>query len=128
MYIGSGWLFCVTLPVVIRYGIGVRMCAPSMPLAAEPSPRLSRKAPHEACLVTSTSGMPCLAKNPFSLAMTSAAASVSAMYPITALVTSGPEAAACTPAGNKALAAPSKAAVPPILRMSRREREFVMVT
>ena len=32
MYIGVGTLFCVTLPAEIRYGIGVRMCAPSMPL------------------------------------------------------------------------------------------------
>ena len=79
MYIGVGTLFCVTLPVEIRYGIGVRMCAPSMPLPSEPSTRLSRVAPHEACLATSTSGMPCLAKMPFSLAMKSGDASVSAM-------------------------------------------------
>ena len=42
-----------------------------MPLFSEPSTMLSRVAPHEACLATSTSGMPCLAKRPFSLAMTS---------------------------------------------------------
>ena len=47
------------------------MCAPSMPLFSEPSTRLSRVAPQDACLATSTSGMPCLAKRPFSLAMTS---------------------------------------------------------
>ena len=51
MYIGVGTLFCVTLPLLIRYGIGVRMCAPSMPLPAEPSTRLSRVVPHEACFV-----------------------------------------------------------------------------
>src|SRR6267143_1578437 len=45
MYIGVGWLFCVTLPDEIRYGIGVRICAPSMPLPSEPSTRLSRVAP-----------------------------------------------------------------------------------
>ena len=40
---------------------------------------LSRVAPQDACLETSTSGMPCLAKKPFSLAMTSGEASISAM-------------------------------------------------
>ena len=39
----------------------MRMCAPSMPLPAEPSTRLSRVVPQDACLTTSTSGMPCLA-------------------------------------------------------------------
>ena len=39
------------------------MCAPSMPFASPPSTRLSRVAPQEACLATSTSGMPFLAKN-----------------------------------------------------------------
>src|SRR5260370_6401858 len=68
MYIGVGWLFCVTLPDEIRYGIGVRICAPSMPLPSEPSTRLSRVVPHEACFCTSTSGMRYLARIPFSLA------------------------------------------------------------
>src|SRR3978361_982818 len=54
MYIGVGWLFCVTLPAEIRYGIGVRMCAPSMPLPSPPSTRLSRVVPHEACFLKST--------------------------------------------------------------------------
>ena len=36
---------------------------------APPSTRLSRVAPQDACLATSTSGMPCLAKKPFSLAI-----------------------------------------------------------
>ena len=49
MYIGVGTLFCVTLPADIRYGIGVRICAPSMPLPSEPSTRLSRVVPHDAC-------------------------------------------------------------------------------
>ena len=71
MYIGVGWLFCVTLPAEIRYGIGVRICAPSMPLPSEPSTRLSRVVPQEACFCTSTSGMPYLAKMPFSLATNS---------------------------------------------------------
>ncbi len=74
--------------------MGVRMCAPSMPLPAEPSTRLSRVVPHEACLTTSTSGMPYLAKNPFSFATISGAASVSAMKPSTAFVVSGVAAAA----------------------------------
>src|SRR3954469_13249766 len=68
MYMGTGTLFCVTLPALMRYGMGVRMCAPSMPLPAEPSTRLSRVVPQEACLSTSTSGMPYLAKRPFSFA------------------------------------------------------------
>ena len=72
MYIGVGMLFWVTFPVEIRYGMGVRMCAPSMPLPSPPSTRLSRVAPQEACLATSTSGIPCLAKSPFSLATNSA--------------------------------------------------------
>src|SRR5580765_3922015 len=76
MYIGVGWLFCVTLPDEIRYGIGVRICAPSIPLPSEPSTRLSRVVPHEACFCTSTSGMPYFAKIPFSLATNSGDASV----------------------------------------------------
>ena len=79
MYIGVGAPPWVILPVVIRYGIGDRMCAPSMPFASEPSTRLSRVAPQEACFSTSASGMPCLAKKPFSLATISGEASVSAM-------------------------------------------------
>jgi hypothetical protein len=79
IYIGVGTLFCVTFPVEMRYGIGVRMWAPSMPLASEPSTRLSRVAPHDACFSTSTSGRPYLAKKPFSLATISGEASVSAM-------------------------------------------------
>ena len=55
------------------------MWPPSMPLALVPSAMLSRVAPHDACLAMSMSGTPCLAKKPFSLAMTSGAASVSAM-------------------------------------------------
>ena len=97
---GIGTLFCVTLPVLMRYGMGVRMCAPSMPLPAEPSTRLSRVVPHEACLTTSTSGMPYLAKKPFSLATISGAASVSAMKPSTALVVSGVAAAAYSGFGS----------------------------
>src|ERR1700709_597837 len=49
MYIGVGWLFCVTLADAVRYGIGVRIGAPSIPLPSEPSTRLSRVVPHEAC-------------------------------------------------------------------------------
>ena len=79
MYIGSGWLFCITLPVEKRCALGRRMWAPSMPLALVPSTMLSRVAPHEACLRISMSGRPCLAKKPFSLAMISGDASVSAM-------------------------------------------------
>src|SRR5688572_30482720 len=94
MYMGVGTLFCVTLPVEMRYGMGVRMCAPSMPLPAEPSTRLSRVVPQEACLTTSTSGMPYLAYKPFSLATINGAASVSAMKPSIALVVSGAPVAA----------------------------------
>ena len=65
-----------------------------MPLPAEPSTRLSRVVPHDACFVTSTSGMPCFEKKPFSFAMINGEASVSAMKPKTALVTSGFAAAA----------------------------------
>ena len=86
MYIGVGWLFCVTLPAEIRYGIGVRMWAPSMPLPSEPSTRLSRVVPQEACFATSTSGMPYFANMPFSLATNSGAASVSAMKPSVGLL------------------------------------------
>ena len=46
MYIGVGMLFCVTLPVVIRYGIGVRICAPSMPLPSRAEHEVvARRAP-----------------------------------------------------------------------------------
>src|SRR6185503_3097325 len=121
MYIGTGTLFCVTLPVLIRYGMGVRMCAPSMPLPAEPSTRLSRVVPHEACLTTSTSGMPYLAKSPFSFAMISGAESVSAMKPSTALVVSGVAAAAYSGLGMMAASPPAVAAAAAVLISCRRE-------
>src|SRR5262249_6320912 len=58
---------------------------------------------------------------PFSLATNSGAASVSAMKPSSALVTSGPVPSACAPLGKPALSAPSKAAVPALaLRKLRR--------
>src|SRR5689334_10495756 len=123
MYIGVGWLFCVTLPEEIRYGIGVRICAPSMPLPSEPSTKLSRVVPQEACFCTSTSGMPYLAKMPFSLATNSGEASVSAMKPSLAPFTSGPAPCAKAPAGKFSLAAARSAAVPlAVLRSSRRLR------
>src|SRR5690349_21050569 len=111
MYIGVGTLFCVTLPVLMRYGIGVRMCAPSMPLPAEPSTRLSRVVPHEACLTTSTSGMPYLANRPFSLATISGAESVSAMKPRTALVVSGVAVAAYSGFGTRVPKLPAAALI-----------------
>ena len=70
--------------------------------------------PHDACLATSTSGMPYLANNPLSLATNSGPASLSAMKPSVALVTSGPAPCAKAPAGKFSLAAASKAAVPPV--------------
>ena len=92
-----------------------------MPLPSPPSTRLTRVAPHEACLATSTSGMPYLANRPFSLATNSGAASVSAMKPRVALVTSGPAACANAPPGRFSFAAPSNAAVPALaLRNLRR--------
>src|SRR4051794_40144793 len=121
MYIGVGWLFCVTLPDEIRYGIGVRICAPSMPLPSEPSTRLSRVVPHEACFCTSTSGMPYLANSPLSLATNSGPASLSAMNPSLATFTSGPALSAKAPPGKFNLAAASSAAVPAApLRIWRR--------
>jgi hypothetical protein len=121
MYIGVGTLFCVTLPDEIRYGIGVRMCAPSMPLPSEPSTRLSRVVPHDACFSTLTSGMPYLAKMPFSLATNSGEASVSAMKPSLAPFTSGPESCAKAPPGKLSFAAASSAAaLPPAFRSWRR--------
>src|SRR3954469_21002389 len=121
MYMGTGTLFCVTLPALMRYGMGVRMCAPSMPLPAEPSTRLSRVVPQEACLVTSTSGMPYLAKSPFSLATISGAESVSAMNPSTALVVSGIAMAAYSGFGIAAAMPPAAAAAAADLITSRRE-------
>src|SRR5437868_3919320 len=114
MYIAVGTLFCVTLPDEIRYGIGVRICAPSMPLPSEPSTKLSRVVPHDACLATSTSGMPYLANSPLSLATNSGPASLSAMNPSVALVTSGPAPCAKAPPGKFNRAAASKAAAPPV--------------
>lgn len=121
MYIGVGTLFCVTLPDEIRYGIGDRMCAPSMPLPSEPSTRLSRVVPHDACFCTSTSGMPYLAKMPFSFATNSGDASVKAMKPSLAPFTSGPAVCAKAPPGKFSRAAASNAAVPaPALSSARR--------
>ena len=50
-----------------------------MPLAAEPSPRSSRSAPHDALLGDLHIGHAVLGEEAFSLAMTKGAASVSAM-------------------------------------------------
>src|SRR5262245_50330244 len=130
MYIGVGTLFCVTLPALIRYGIGVRMWAPSMPLPSEPSTRLSRVVPHDACFCTSTSGMPCLAKKPLSLATNSGPASVSAMKPSLALVVSGPPAAApCTPARKLVFTAARSAALPALVlrKLRRLGRALVLI-
>src|SRR5215510_14431538 len=88
------------------------MCEPSMPLPSEPRTRLSRVVPHEACFCTSTPGIPYLAKIPFSWATKSGAASVRAMKPSAALVTSGPEDSACTPPTKLLFTAASSAAVP----------------
>src|SRR4029077_17451828 len=70
----------------------------------------------------STSGIPFLAKIPFSFATNNGAASVSAIKPRVAFVTSGPSANAIgRPKGNCVLTAPSNAAVPaPALRSERR--------
>ena len=126
MYIGVGMLFWVTFPAEIRYGMGVRMCAPSMPLPSPPSTRLSRVAPHEACLATSTSGIPCLAKSPFSLATNSAPASVSAMKPSVAFFTSGPAPCANTPPGKAALTADMRAPVAAVAEACRiRSRRLI---
>ena len=109
IFIGTG-LFCVIVPSVIRYGIGVRICAPSMPLPAEPRTKLSRVAPHEACFKTSTLPTPYLAKRPFSFAIIKGEESVSAMKPSFAASISGPL-AAIAPDGNRARAAVKIAAV-----------------
>ena len=95
------------------------MWAPSMPLRAEPSTRLSRVVPQDDCLSTSTSVMPCLAKKPFSSATKSGAASVSAMNPSLAfVVSSAPPAARAVPDHSPPIiAAPPSAAA---LRMKSR--------
>ena len=111
MFIGVGLFSAVVVPIVIWYGIGVRMCAPSMPPPPEPSTRLSRVVPHDACLATLTSVMPYLSNSPFSLAMISGEASVSAMKPSVTLLVSTPAPCAKAPDGRAARAAPSKAAV-----------------
>ena len=65
------------------------MCAPSMPPPPEPSTRLSRVVPQEACFSTDTSVMPYLSKNPLTLAMISGAESVRAIKPSLAVGVSG---------------------------------------
>src|SRR3981081_4638345 len=67
MYIGTGLFSGVVRPSVIWYGLGVRMCAPSMPPEPEPSTTLSRVVPHDACLAMLASVMPYLSKSFFSL-------------------------------------------------------------
>ncbi|MCY1242240.1 hypothetical protein D9M72_551910 [compost metagenome] len=91
-----------------------------MPAPAEPSTRLSRVVPQDACLTTSTSVMPCLSKNPFSLAMINGAESVRAMKPRTALVVSGPADCAKAPVGKAVLTAPKRAAVAVVFSRLRR--------
>src|SRR4028118_140013 len=75
------------------------MWAPSMPPLSEPSSKLSRVTGQDACLVTCTSFMPYLANNPFSWAMIKGAASVRAMNPSLAAVTSGASAGLMLTAG-----------------------------
>src|SRR3569832_2141808 len=120
MFIGSLPLL-VTLPDAIRYGMGVRICAPSMPPRPPPISILSRVVPQEACFASLTSGMPNLAKNPFSLAMISGEESVSAMKPKVAVVVSGATAAAAqAPPGTTARAAVNNAAPPAPLKIALR--------
>ncbi len=92
-----------------------------MPLPAEPSTRLSRVVPHEACLTTSTSGMPYLAKKPFSLATISGAASVSAMNPSTAFVVSGVAAAAYSGFGTSVPRLDTAAVAAAVFNICRRD-------
>src|SRR5438477_10897989 len=99
MYMGVGTLFCVTLPEEIRYGIGVSICAPSMPLPAEPSTRLSRVVLHEACFCTLTLGMLYLANIALFLATNMGPASLRPMKAGFAVLTSGPAPCANAPAG-----------------------------
>src|SRR6476661_4809135 len=96
--------------------MGVRMWAPSMPLLLEPSTRLSRVAPQDDCLSTSTSVMPCFLKKPFSSATNSGAASVSAMKPSLAAFVSSAVPCAITGRGQSppGMAAAPKAAAPGI--------------
>ena len=111
--------------------MGVRIWPPSMPFFAEPSTRLSRVVPQEDCLSTSTSVMPYLAKNPFSAATNSGAASVRAIKPSLALVVS------TSPAAAQALLwwlkpRPPNRAMPPAaamdcLRKRRREASSALV-
>src|SRR5471030_744239 len=92
-----------------------------MPPASEPSTRLSRVVPHEACLAMSASVTPYLSKIFFSLAMISGEASVSAMKPSFTLLVSGPAACAKAPDGKEARAAATSAAVAvALLRTLRR--------
>src|SRR5438128_612577 len=98
------------------------MWAPSIPLPAEPSTRLSRVVAQEACLATSTPVIPYLANSPFSAATISGEASVRAMKPSVALVVSGPAAWAMrAPNGNAAPAAAKVAAAAVDLRKVRRD-------
>jgi hypothetical protein len=128
MYIGVGLFSAVVVPMVIWYGLGVRMCAPSMPPAPEPSTMLSRVVPHEACLATLASVMPYLSNSFFSLAMISGEASVSAMKPKVTLLVSGPLACANAPDGKALRTAPIRAAlaVAP-LRTERRLNRVIFV-
>ena len=88
VYIGNGCLVLVIFPAVSSRGMGERMWAPSMPPFSPPSSRLSRVTAQEVCFITFTSGMPCLAKKPFSLAMIRGEASVRAIKPRVAPLTS----------------------------------------
>src|SRR5690348_1654289 len=89
-----------------------------MPPCAPPNSILSRVVPQDACFASLTSGMPYLAKKPFSLAMISGEESVSAINPRVAVVVSGASpAAAQAPPGTTARAAVSNAALPAVLRI-----------
>ena len=111
--------------------MGVRIWAPSMPFFAEPSTRLSRVVPQDDCLSTSTSDMPYLAKNPFSAATNSGAASVRAIKPSLALVVSTSPAAAQALFWLPRLIPPNRAMPPAAamdcLRKRRREASSALV-
>src|SRR4029450_3780025 len=127
MYIGTGLFSGVVRPSEIWYGLGVRICAPSMPPAAEPSTTLSRVGAPEGCLATLASVMPYLSKIFFSLATISGDESVSAMKPSVTLLVSGPAACAKAPDGKDVRTAAINAALAVAPLSTLRRLNFVVL-
>jgi len=106
-------LFCVTLPDEIRYGIGVRICAPSMPCLPSPAQVVAGGAPGGLLLHLDVRHA-VFGEQTLVLGDEQRASIAERDEAEFAVFTSGPAPCAKAPAGKFSLAAASRAAVPAV--------------